>query len=170
MNPTMLTRTWWCFVAILLLAGMCAASIPRQNPDPDRKPAAVSDADWLPPFEVEPPSGREQPRAGREEWGEWEHPAEVPSAASELPRCPSVLPPRPVTTPLPDFHKAGRRSLKVQFLIGTDGRLHKLAIVNSAGRAADSKAVNALRHWRYAPAMCNGIPMEAEGTIEFPGQ
>ena len=84
-------------------------------------------------------------------------------------RCPAPLPPKPLATPLPRFHKAGRGKLKIHFVIGTDGRLHKLAIVNSAGRVADSKAVDTLRLWRYEPATCNGIPMEAEGTVEFPG-
>jgi len=84
--------------------------------------------------------------------------------------CPALLPPKPLATPLPAFPKAGRGSLKIRFVIGTDGRLHKLAVVNSAGRAADSKAFNALRRWRYKPALCNGVPMEAEGTVEFPGR
>jgi TonB family protein len=79
-----------------------------------------------------------------------------------------MLPPKPLATPLPVFPKAGHGDLKISFVIGTDGRLHKLAIVNSAGRAADSKGVNALRQWRYEPAMCNGVPTEAEGTVEFP--
>ena len=83
-------------------------------------------------------------------------------------RCSPVVPPKPVATPIPPFAKAGHGSLKIRFVIGTDGRLHKLAVVNSAGQIADSKAVNALRHWRYEPATCNGVPMEAEGTVEFP--
>jgi TonB family protein len=82
--------------------------------------------------------------------------------------CPAVLPPKPLATPLPAPPKAGRRNLKIRFVIGVDGRLHKLAVINSAGRAADSRAFNALRQWRYEPATCNGVPMEAEGTVEFP--
>lgn len=133
------SRARWSAVAILLLTGVCAASIPPQRPGPHTKPGAVSDADWVPPF-------------------------------AEQSRCPAILPPKPLATPLPAFRKAGRGNLKIRFVIGTDGRLHKLAVVNSAGRAADSKAFNALRQWRYEPAMCNGIPMEAEGTVEFPGR
>ena len=71
--------------------------------------------------------------------------------------------------PLPAFRKPGQPNLKIRFVIGVDGRLHKMAVVNSAGRAADSKAVSTLRQWRYTPAMCNGVPMEAEGMVEFPG-
>jgi len=124
---------------ILLLAGVCTASIPPQRPGPHAKARAVSDADWTPPFE-------------------------------EHGRCPAVLPPKPLATPLPALPKAGRGNLKIRFVIGVDGRLHKLAVVNSAGRAADSRAFNALRQWRYEPATCYGVPMEAEGTVEFPGR
>jgi len=91
-------------------------------------------------------------------------------AFEEHSRCPAVLPPKPLATPLPTLPKAGRGNLKIRFVIGVDGRLHKLAVVNSAGRAADSRAFNALRQWRYEPATCNGVPVEAEGTVEFPGR
>jgi TonB family protein len=124
--------------AILLVAGVCAASIPPQKVRPQARPGRVSDADWMPSFD--------------------DHPS-----------CPALRPPRPLATPLPSFRKARQASLKIRFVIGIDGRLHKMAVVNSAGHAADSKAVNVLRHWRYTPAMCNGVPMEAEGTVEFPG-
>ena len=125
--------------AILLLAGVCAASIPSQRLGPHPRPGAVSDADWVPSFD--------------------NHPS-----------CPAIRPPRPLATPLPALRKTGQANLKIRFVIGVDGRLHKMAVVNSAGRAADSKAVDALRQWRYKPAMCNGVPMEAEGTVEFPGR
>ena len=83
-------------------------------------------------------------------------------------RCPAVLPPKPLATPMPTLPKAGRRNLKISFVIGVDGRLHKLAVVNSAGRAVDARAFNTLRQWRYEPATCRGVPIEAEGTVEFP--
>ena len=132
------SRARWYAVAILRLATVCSASIPPQRPGPHARPGAVSDADWVPPFD--------------------DHPS-----------CPTMRPPRPLATPLPTFQKAGRTNLKIRFVIGVDGRLHKMAVVSSAGRAADSKAVDALRQWRYKPAVCNGVPMEAEGTVEFPG-
>ena len=123
--------------AILLLAGVCAASIPQQKPGPQAKQRTVSDDDWMPPF-------------------------------AEQNRCPAVHPPKPLATPLPALPRSGRGNLKISFVIGTDGRLHKMAVVNSAGRVADSKAFDVLRQWRYEPATCNGVPMEAEGTVEFP--
>jgi len=124
-------------VVMLLLVGVCSASIPPQRLSRMRKPGAVSD-DWLPPV-------------------------------AQRNACRAALPPKPLSTPVPALPKARRSKVKISFIIGTDGRLHKLVVLNSAGRAADSKAFNALRHWRYEPALCNGVPMEAEGTVEFPG-
>ena len=134
----MRSRACYCAFAVLLLAAVCAASIPAQKTRPQARPGTVSDADWAPSFD--------------------EHPS-----------CPALRPPRPLATPLPAFRKAGHANLKIRFVIGIDGRLHKMAVVNSAGHAADSKAVDVLRQWRYTPATCNGVPMEAEGTVEFPG-
>ena len=74
----------------------------------------------------------------------------------------------PLMTPFPAFPKGRCGSLKIRFVIGTDGRLHKMAVINSAGHVADSKAFNALRRWRYEPATCNGVPIETEGIVEFP--
>jgi TonB family protein len=124
-------------VVTMLLAGVCAASIPPQTLGPHRKARSVSDDDWMPRFDAHN-------------------------------RCPAVLPPEPLTTPMPVLPNAGRRDLKISFVIGVDGRLHKLAVINSAGRAADSRAFSALRQWRYKPATCQGVPIEAEGTVEFP--
>jgi len=131
-------RACYYAFAVLLLASVCAASIPPQKTRAQARPGTVSDADWVPSFD--------------------DHQS-----------CPALRPPRPLATPLPAFRKAGHSNLKIRFVIGIDGRLHKMAVVNSAGRAADSKAVNVLRQWRYTPATCNGVPMEAEGTVEFPG-
>jgi len=124
-------------VVIMLLAGVCAASIPPQTLGPHRKARSVSDDDWMPRFDAHN-------------------------------RCPAVLPPKPLATPMPVLPKTGRRNLKISFVIGVDGRLHKLAVINSAGRAVDSKAFETLHQWRYEPATCNGVPTEAEGTVEFP--
>jgi TonB family protein len=123
---------------MLLLVGVCSASIPPQRLSRIGKPGRVSDDDWAPLY-------------------------------AQHNSCRAVLPPKPLMTPLPALPKARRGKVKISFIIGTDGRLHKLVVLNSAGRTADTKAFNALRQWRYKPATCNGVPMDAEGAVEFPG-
>jgi len=57
--------------------------------------------------------------------------------------------------------------VKVSFIVGADGRVHSPFILESAGNAEDQAILDVVRSWRYRPAMCNGVPTESEGRIEF---
>jgi len=87
---------------------------------------------------------------------------------SPLPSCEQVQPPEALTTPDPLFaplERGGR--VKVSFIIGTDGRVHSPLILESAGYAGDRHVLQTVRTWKYRPAMCNGVPTETEGKVEF---
>jgi TonB family protein len=85
--------------------------------------------------------------------------------------CAATRPPEALTTPDPLLDAAATNiRVTVSFIIGTDGRTHSPFILDSAGPAGDRTVLNAVRSWRYRPAMCNGVPTEAEGTIEFSGR
>jgi TonB family protein len=93
--------------------------------------------------------------------------AAIPHATAQA-RCEASSAPEPLTTPnplldIPDLDI----TISVSFIIGTDGRVHSPLILESAGIAPDRKVLKAVRSWRYRPAMCNGVPTEAEGNIEF---
>jgi TonB family protein len=82
--------------------------------------------------------------------------------------CEASSAPEPLATPnplldVPDLNI----TISVSFIIGTDGRVHSPLILESAGTLPDRKVLNAVRTWRYRPALCNGVPTEAEGKIEF---
>ncbi len=87
--------------------------------------------------------------------------------------CEAAREPEPLATPNPlletlDFSsKTVSPRVSVSFIIGTDGRVHSPLILESAGTSPDRKVLNAVRSWRYRPALCNGVPTEAEGNIEF---
>lgn len=87
---------------------------------------------------------------------------------SSRPNCEAVQPPEELTTPDP-LLTAGipGRSVKVSFIIGTDGRVHAPLILESAGMAGDRRVLQTVRTWRYRPARCNGVPTETEGKVEF---
>jgi TonB family protein len=87
---------------------------------------------------------------------------------SSRPSCEDVQPPEPLMTPDPlsTSLNNGRR-VKVSFIIGTDGHVHSPLILESAGLAGDRHVLQTVRSWRYRPAMCNGVPTETEGKIEF---
>jgi TonB family protein len=82
--------------------------------------------------------------------------------------CEDVRPPEELATPDPFFSQSvGGKKVKVSFIIGTDGRVHSPLILESAGIAGDRHVLQTVRTWRYRPAMCNGVPTETEGKIEF---
>jgi TonB family protein len=82
--------------------------------------------------------------------------------------CEEVQAPVALATPDPLVTPAGRgHSVKVSFIIGTDGHVHSPLILESAGIAGDRHVLNTVRRWRYRPATCNGVPTETEGKIEF---
>jgi len=82
--------------------------------------------------------------------------------------CEQVQAPVALATPDPLLTPAGRgEKVRVSFIIGTDGLVHSPLILESAGLAGDRHVLNTVRHWRYRPATCNGVPTETEGKIEF---
>lgn len=83
-------------------------------------------------------------------------------------RCEASEPPEPLATPNPLLDVAEPNSkVSVSFIIGTDGRVHSPFILESAGPAEDRTILEAVRSWRYRPAMCNGAATETEARVEF---
>jgi TonB family protein len=93
--------------------------------------------------------------------------ADVPHTSAR-PRCERTHPPEALATPNPILNP-GDPSLKVRvsFIVGADGRVHSPLILESAGTSDDQAILETVRTWRYRPAMCNGVPTETEGKIEF---
>lgn len=85
-----------------------------------------------------------------------------------LSACGAVQPPQALATPDPlldDVEVNAKAS--VSFIIGTDGRVHSALILESAGPNEDRTILDAVRFWRYRPALCNGVPTESEAKVEF---
>src|SRR5215470_9145653 len=96
--------------------------------------------------------------------------ADVPhtSTTSARSRCEKTHPPEALTTPNPVLGGSDPSAkVKVSFIVGADGRVHSPFILESAGTAEDQAILDTVRSWRYRPAMCNGVPTETEGRIEF---
>ena len=82
--------------------------------------------------------------------------------------CEQVVDPVALATPDPILAPAGRdKKVRVSFIIGTDGHVHSPLILESAGMAGDRLVLDTVRHWRYRPGTCNGVPADTEGKIEF---
>jgi TonB family protein len=81
--------------------------------------------------------------------------------------CEATLPPQALTTPDPLLDAGGGVKIKVSFIVGIDGRVHSALILESAGTSQDHQILKTVHAWRYRPEMCNGVPTESEGKIEF---
>jgi TonB family protein len=93
--------------------------------------------------------------------------SEVPHVSARS-RCEDSRDPQALATPDPLAVPSGfGQDVKVSFIIGTDGRVHSPLILQSAGALGDRNVLRTVRTWRYRPAMCNGVPTESEGKIEF---
>jgi len=82
--------------------------------------------------------------------------------------CEATQLPEALATPDPllDRPDSGAK-ITVSFIVGTDGLVHSPLILESAGVSEDRTVLNAVRSWRYRPALCNGVPTEAEAKVEF---
>ena len=83
-------------------------------------------------------------------------------------KCGNVSPPEALLTPDPllqtqneDLH------IRVSFIVGTDGRVHSAFVLDSGGPSEDQVVLQAVRYWRYRPALCNGVPTDYEALVRF---
>ena len=91
----------------------------------------------------------------------------IPNAAG-IAGCRSGEVPEPLATPAPLLDaQAAQNKVSLSFIVGRDGRVQSPLILESAGKAEDRVVLALVRTWRYRPALCNGIPTEAEAQIEF---
>jgi TonB family protein len=82
--------------------------------------------------------------------------------------CAATQPPEALATPNPLLEQPeASAKIRVSFIVGTDGRVHSPLILESAGPVEDRTVLDVVRSWRYRPALCNGVPTEAEAKIEF---
>lgn len=107
---------------------------------------------------------------GQQTWKKPVHNSEfkdVPRTTARS-QCQQTQPPEALTTPNPVLGSADPSvKIKVSFIVGADGRVHSPLILESAGSIEDQAILDIVRAWRYRPGMCNGVPTETEGRIEF---
>ena len=82
--------------------------------------------------------------------------------------CEQTAAPEALATPRPLLSDGKPKAkIVVNFIIGTDGHVHSPLILQSTDDSRDSIVLNAIRSWKFRPATCNGVPAEADGTVEF---
>jgi periplasmic protein TonB len=82
-----------------------------------------------------------------------------------------VSAPRAIYAPDPEYSEEARKAkyqgtVVLWTVIGLDGRIHDLKVQRSLGMGLDQKAIEAVRKWRFEPAMKDGHPVAVQVNIE----
>jgi len=111
--------------------------------------------------------------AGREPWGQL---VVRSSFFREMVRtqsrsCEANTPPEPLATPNPLLDSADHVQLTVSFVVGIDGHVYGPVVLEGTREGVKVEqarpVVDAVRLWRFRPAVCNGAPTESEAKVEF---
>jgi TonB family protein len=81
--------------------------------------------------------------------------------------CEAKTPPVPLATPNPVLDSMENLQFTVSFVVGTDGRVYSALILEGGKQEQGRPLLEAVRRWRFRPAVCNGAPAEAEAKVEF---
>ncbi|SRR5258706_1829248 len=85
--------------------------------------------------------------------------------------CEGNLPPEPLATPDPVLDSSDHLRLTVSFVVGIDGHVYGPLVLEGMSQGVKAEqarpVVDAVRLWRFRPAVCNGAPTEAEAKVEF---
>lgn len=59
------------------------------------------------------------------------------------------------------------RGVVVDFIVGYDGNVYSAFVLESTDQASANEAMRLIKTWRFHPATCNKIPINAEGRVTF---
>lgn len=74
----------------------------------------------------------------------------------------------PETTNSPHPMLSGsNHAVVVDFLVGYDGLVYSPFVLESSDELSSREALRLVKTWRFHPATCNRIPINAEGRVTF---
>ncbi len=82
-----------------------------------------------------------------------------------------VSPPKAIFAPDPEYAEEARKA-KLQgkcvlwLVVGTDGRAHDIRVARALGLGLDEKAMEAVKTWKFEPAMKDGKPVAVQINVE----
>jgi periplasmic protein TonB len=82
-----------------------------------------------------------------------------------------VSPPRAIFRPDPEFSEEARKAkyqgvCTLGMIVGVDGRPTNIRVLGSLGMGLDEKAIEAVKNWKFEPAMKDGHPVRVEIAVE----
>jgi TonB family protein len=93
-----------------------------------------------------------------------------PDGALETENCQGFpKPPKAVYTPdpAPPRRETPKDPVVLLLKVGEDGKPREIKVARSVDKAFDSAAMDAVRRWRFEPAMCEGKPIETQINVEI---
>ena len=84
---------------------------------------------------------------------------------------PCATPPRPVFTPDPEYSEEARDAhyqgtCVLWMIVGPDGKPRKIKVVRTLGLGLDEKAIEAVKQWKFEPAMMDRQPVSVQINVE----
>jgi TonB family protein len=94
-----------------------------------------------------------------------------PSGAERWPQCDDMVRAElldKVSAIYPPESRANRESGRIAIygVVETDGSISHMTIVKQGPKSLERAAVEAVRQWRYKPAMCGSTPIRSETNVE----
>lgn len=82
-----------------------------------------------------------------------------------------VSAPRAIYQPEPEFSEEARKAkyqgvCTLSLIVGADGRPSNIRVASSLGMGLDEKAIEAVKTWRFEPAMKDGHPVAVQIAVE----
>jgi TonB family protein len=82
-----------------------------------------------------------------------------------------VLAPKLVYDPEPEYSEEARKAkyqgtCVLSVIVGPDGLAHEIKVTNTLGLGLDEKAIEAVRKWRFEPAMKDGKPVNVLISVQ----
>jgi TonB family protein len=82
-----------------------------------------------------------------------------------------VSAPRAIYDPEPQYSEEARKAkfqgaVVLAIIVGADGRAHDIKIARSLGMGLDEKAIEAVKQWKFLPAMKDGQPVSVLVNVE----
>jgi periplasmic protein TonB len=82
-----------------------------------------------------------------------------------------VSAPKAVFAPEPEYSEEARKAkyqgtVVLWLIVGEDGRTHDARVQRQLGMGLDEKAIEAVKQWRFEPAMKDGHPVKVQVAVE----
>ena len=82
-----------------------------------------------------------------------------------------VRPPRVIYSPDPVYTKEATEAkfqgtCEVSLIVGADGNPHDIKVLTPLGKGLDEKAIDAIKAWKFEPAMKDGGPVATQIVVE----